>query len=70
MDWFKSEYLQGREPRNMRSSIGANKEAATMASTSGQEEFLAVIRESRETVTAVVRNLAETAGTDRARRRA
>ena len=43
-----------------------------MASTSGQEEFLAVtvIRESRETVTAVVRNLAETARTDRARRRA
>ena len=48
----------------------ANKEAATMASTSGQEEFLAVIRKSRETVTAVVRNLAETARTDRARRRA
>ena len=48
----------------------ANKEAATMASTSGQEEFLTVIRESRETVTAVVRTLAETAGTDRARRRA
>ena len=41
-----------------------------MGSTSGQEEFLAVIGESRETVTAVVRNLAETARTDRARRRA
>ncbi len=41
-----------------------------MASASGQEEFLAAIRESRETVTAVVRNLAETARTDRARRRA
>ena len=54
----------------MRSSMEANKEAATMASTSGQEEFLAVIRESRETVTAVVRNLAETARTGRARRRA
>ena len=48
----------------------ADKEAATMASTPGQEEFLAVIRESRETVTAVVRNLAETARTGRARRRA
>ena len=70
MDWFKSEYLRGHEPRNMRSSIEANKEAATMASTSGQEEFLAVIGESRETVTAVVRNVAETARTDRARRRA
>ena len=41
-----------------------------MASTSGQEEFLAVIHESRETVTVVVRNLAETARTDRAGRRA
>ena len=41
-----------------------------MGSTSGQEEFLAVIRESRQTVTAVARNLAETARTDRARRRA
>ena len=30
-----------------------------MASTSGQEEFLAVIRKSQETVIAVVRNLAE-----------
>ena len=39
-----------------------------MASMSGQEEFPAVIRKSRETVTAVVRNLAETARTDRARR--
>ena len=70
MDWFKSGYLQGHEPQNRRSSIEANKEAATMASTPGQEEFLAVIGESRETVTAVVRNLAETARTDRARRRA
>jgi hypothetical protein len=69
MDWFKSEYLKGHEPQNMRSSIEANKEAATMASTSGQEGFLAVIRESWETVTAMVRNLAETARTDRARRR-
>lgn len=33
-----------------------------MASTSGQEEFLAVIRKSQEAVLAVVRNLAETAG--------
>jgi len=41
-----------------------------MASTSGPEKFPAVIRESRETVTAVVGNLAETARTDRARRRA
>jgi len=41
-----------------------------MASTSGQGEFLAVIRESRETVTAVARNLAETTRTDRARQRA
>jgi len=41
-----------------------------MASASGQKEFLAVIRESWETVAAVVRNLAETARTDRARRRA
>ena len=41
-----------------------------MASTSGQEEFVAVIRESRETVTAVVENLAETARIGRARRRA
>ena len=40
-----------------------------MASTSGREEFLAVIRESRETVTAVG-NLAETTRTDRARQRA
>jgi len=40
-----------------------------MSSTSGQEEFLAVIRESR-TVTAVVRTLAETTRIDRARRRA
>ena len=70
MDWFKSGYLQGHEPQGKRSSIEANKEAAAMASTSGQEEFPAVIRESRETVTAVVRNLAETARTDRARRRA
>jgi hypothetical protein len=71
MDWFKSGYLlQGHEPRNRRSSIEADKEAATMASMSGQEEFLAVIRKSRETVTAVVRNLAETARTDRAHRRA
>jgi hypothetical protein len=54
----------------MRSSIEADKEAATMSSTSGQEEFLAVIRESRETVTAVVRTLAETTRIDRARRRA
>jgi hypothetical protein len=70
MDWFKGGYLQAHEPQNKRSSIEANKEAATMASTSGQEEFLAVICESRETVTAVVRNLAETARIDRARRRA
>jgi hypothetical protein len=70
MDWFKSGYLPGHEPRSRRSSIDANKEAATMASMSGREEFLAVICESREPVTAVVRNLAETAGTDRARRRA
>jgi len=48
----------------------AGKEAATMASMPGQEEFLAVIRESRETATAVVRNLAETARTGRARQRA
>jgi hypothetical protein len=40
-----------------------------MAITSGQEEFLAFVRESRETVTAVVRNLAETTRTDRACRR-
>jgi hypothetical protein len=70
MDRFKRGYLQGHEPRNRRSSIEADKEAATMASTSGQEEFPAVIRGSRETVTAVVRNVAETAGTDHARRRA
>ncbi len=41
-----------------------------MASTSGQEGLLAVICESRETVTALVGNLAGTARTDRARRRA
>jgi hypothetical protein len=70
MDWFKSGYLQGHEPRNTGSSMEAEKEAATMVSMPGQEEFLAVIRESRETVTAVVRNLAETARTGRARRRA
>jgi hypothetical protein len=70
MDWFKSGYRHGHEPRNRRSSVEADKEAATMASTSGQEEFLAVIRESRETVTAVVRNLAGTTRTDRGRRRA
>ena len=34
-----------------------------MASTSGQEEFLAVIRKSQEAVIAVVRNLAETVRT-------
>jgi len=34
-----------------------------MANTSGQEEFLAVIRKSQEAVIAVVRNLAETLGT-------
>jgi hypothetical protein len=34
-----------------------------MASTSGQEEFLAVIRKSQEAVIAAVRNLAETART-------
>jgi len=70
MDWFKSGYLQGHEPRNRGSSMEADEEAATMASMSGQKEFLAVIRESRETVTAVVRNLAGTARTDRACRRA
>ena len=32
-----------------------------MAGTSGQEEFLAVIRKSQEAMIAVVRNLAETA---------
>jgi hypothetical protein len=34
-----------------------------MASTSGQEEFLALIRKSQEAVITVVRNLAETART-------
>ena len=34
-----------------------------MASTSGQEEFLAVIRKSQEAVIAAVRNLAETVRT-------
>ena len=34
-----------------------------MASTPGQEEFLAVIRKSQDAVIAVVRNLAETVGT-------
>ena len=34
-----------------------------MADTSGQEEFLAVIRKSQEAVIAVVRNLAETVKT-------
>jgi hypothetical protein len=34
-----------------------------MPSTSGQEEFLAVIRKSQEAVIAAVRNLAETLGT-------
>ena len=34
-----------------------------MASTSGQEEFLAVIRKSQEAVIAVIRNLAETVRT-------
>ena len=34
-----------------------------MASTSGQEEFLAVIRKSQEAVIAAVRNLAETLST-------
>ena len=34
-----------------------------MASTSGQEEFLAVIRKSQEAVIAAVRNLAETVKT-------
>ena len=34
-----------------------------MASTSGQEEFLAVIRKSQETVITAVRNLAETVRT-------
>ncbi len=48
----------------------ADKEAATMASTSGQEESLAVIGKSREAVTAVARHLAETARTDRASQRA
>ncbi|MFC3582258.1 hypothetical protein ACFOSC_00030 [Streptantibioticus rubrisoli] len=41
-----------------------------MASTFGQEEILAVIRESREIVTAVVGNSTETDRTDRAGRRA
>lgn len=41
-----------------------------MASTSGQKESLAVIRKSREAVTAAARNLAETARTDRATQRA
>ena len=40
-----------------------------MDSTSGREEFLAVIRKNRKAVTAVVKNLAETARTDRAPRR-
>jgi len=40
--------------------IEADKEAKTMANTSRQEEFLAVIRKSQEAVTAVIRNLAET----------
>ena len=34
-----------------------------MADTSGQDEFLAVIRKSQEAVIAVVRNLAETVRT-------
>ena len=34
-----------------------------MASTSGQEEFLAVIRKSQEAVITVIRNLAETVRT-------
>ena len=34
-----------------------------MASTSGQEEFLAVIRKSQEAMIAAVRNLAETVRT-------
>ena len=38
-------------------------EVETVASTSGQEEFLAVIRKSQEAVIAVVRNLAETVRT-------
>ena len=37
-----------------------------MASTSGQEESVAVIGKSREAVTAVARAVAESAGTDRA----
>src|SRR5271166_3401645 len=50
---------QRHEPPYRRSSTEADKEAKTMASTSGQEEFLAVIRKSQEAVIAVVRNLAE-----------
>ena len=44
----------------------ADKEAVTMAGTSGQEVSLAVIRKSREAVTAAAGNVAETARTDRA----
>ena len=43
--------------------IEADKEANAMASTSRQEEFLAVIRKSQEAVIAVIRNLAETVRT-------
>ena len=43
--------------------IEADKEAKTMANTSRQEEFLAVIRKSQEAVITVITNLAETVRT-------
>jgi hypothetical protein len=43
--------------------IEVDKEAKTMASTSRQDEFLAVIRKSQEAVIDVIRNLAETVRT-------
>src|SRR5208337_4923960 len=45
---------QRHEPPWRRSSTEADKEAETMASTTGQEEFLAVIRKSQEAVIAAV----------------
>jgi hypothetical protein len=46
-----------------RRRVCADKEAKTMATTSAQEEFLAVIRKSQEAMIGVVRNLAETVRT-------